>query len=166
MRMQDWRWYGVYGLVVGLIGLGIWRLIEPWRWDTGYLVRLLVWQAGVALVGSVLHEGLHLWEVLRQGASLDGVKAGWLRFRVEKPMDVRAYRRVMAAPLLLPVVFGGLAAIFDERLGLLTALVWLLGSADDLADWIRLAGMKGWVTRRVGEGLRIYTTNSPSTKTG
>ncbi|WP_084001392.1 hypothetical protein [Anaerolinea thermolimosa] len=156
MRMQDWRWYGVYGLVVGLTGLGIWRLIEPWLWEREYVVRLLATFGVAVLLGGVLHEGLHLREALRQGTSWDGVKAGWMRFRVEKPMDVRGYRRVMAAPLLLPVVFGGLVAIFDERQGLLTALVWLLGSADDLADWIRLAGMKGQVTRRVGEGLRLH----------
>jgi len=87
MRVRDWRWYGVYGLVVGLIGLGVWRLVRPWLWDAGYVVRLLVMLGAAVLLGGVLHEGLHLREALRQGASWDGVKAGWLRFRVEKPMD-------------------------------------------------------------------------------
>jgi len=49
-----------------------------------------------------------------------------------------------------------LTRLVREEPEVIAALVWLLGSADDLADWIRLAGKKGRVTRRVGEGLRLH----------
>ncbi len=160
MKLRNWRWYGVYGLVIGLCVVGAWLLLEPWRWNTGYVVGLLVWQVGAALVGSALHEGLHLREALRLGAAGDGVKAGWWRFQVVKPLEAGVYRRVMLAPLLLPLVFGGLVGVFDVRLGALTTLVWLLGSADDLADWAVLWSRCGLVTNWSGEGLVIYTTES------
>ncbi len=48
---------------------------------------------------------------------------------------------VMLAPLVLPVVVGALIMPFaGVRRGLVVALLWLLGSADDLADWVRLWG--------------------------
>lgn len=165
MRLRDWRWYGVYGLVIGMTALGIWWGMLPWLWDRGFLLRFVVTQGLAVLLGFALHEGLHLWAALTGGVSAGSVKAGWFRFWVLEPVEVRVYRRVMLAPLVLPVVVGALIMPFaGVRWGLVVALLWLLGSADDLADWVRLWGVKGAVTNRPGEGLKLIqsTTNSPS----
>lgn len=156
MILRDWRWYGVYGLVIGLVVMSVWRLIEPWLWDEGYVLRVLVVQGLAVLVGFVLHEGLHLWAALTQGVSAGSVKAGWFRFWVLEPVEVGTYRRIVLAPLMLPVLVGLLLAVVAPvRLALSAALLWLLGSADDLADWVRLWGVSGAVTNRPGEGLRL-----------
>lgn len=165
MRLRDKRWYVAYGLVIGLILFGMVRLMEGWLWDTKGLTGLLLTQGLAVLLGFALHESLHLMTALRHGVSAGSVKAGWFRFWVLEPVEVRVYRRVMLAPLVLPVMMGLLAGVWvDWRLALAVALLWLLGSADDLADWVRLWGVKGAVTNRPGEGLRLIqsTTNSPS----
>lgn len=165
MILRDWRWYGVYGLVIGLVVMSVWRLIEPWLWDEGYVLRVLVVQGLAVLVGFVLHEGLHLWVALKQGVEVGRVKAGLMRFWVIEPVEVRAYRQIVLAGLVLPAMAGGLVVPFaGVRWGLVVALIWLLGSADDLADWVRLVGVSGMVTNRPGEGLRQVQsiTNSPS----
>lgn len=156
MNLRDWRWYGVYGLVIGLVVMSAWRLIEPWLWDAGYVMRVLVVQGAAVLVGFVMHEGLHLWAALTQGVSAGSVKAGWFRFWVLEPVEVGTYRRIVLAPLMLPVLVGLLLAVVAPvRLALSAALLWLLGSADDLADWVRLWGVSGAVTNRPGEGLML-----------
>ncbi len=156
MKLRDVRWYLVYGLVIGLVVWGVFRLVAVWLWDEGYVLRVLVVQGVALLVGFVLHEGLHLWEALRQGVSMGSVKAGLMRFWVVEPVDARIYRRIVVAPLMLPGVVGALVMPFaGVRWGLVVALVWLLGSADDLADWVRLVGVRGMVTNRPGEGLRL-----------
>lgn len=165
MRLRDWRWYGAYGLVIGLALWGIVRLIQGWLWDVELLTRWLVGQGLAIGLGFVLHEGLHLWTALTGGVSAGSVKASWFRFWVLEAVDVEVYRRIVLAPLVLPVMMGLLAGLWvDWRLALAAALLWLLGSADDLADWVRLVGVKGAVTNRPGEGLRLVqsTTNSPS----
>lgn len=156
MNLRDWRWYVAYGLVIGLVVWGVFRLVAAWMWDAGYVLRVLVVQGVALLVGFVLHEGLHLWASLREGVSMGSVKATLLRFWVLEPVEVRVYRRIVVAPLVLPVVVGTLVMPFaGVRWGLVVALVWLLGSADDLADWVRLVGVRGMVTNRPGEGLRL-----------
>ncbi len=165
MNLRDWRWYAAYGLVIGLVVWGVFRLAAAWLWDERYVLGVLVVQGLALLVGFALHEGLHLWAALREGVSMGSVKATLLRFWVVEPVEVGVYRRIVVAPLVLPVVVGALVApIADGRWGLVVALVWLLGSADDLADWVRLVGVRGMVTNRPGEGLRLIqsTTNSPS----
>lgn len=165
MRLRDWRWYGVYGLVIGLILYGIVQLVQGWLWDAGRLLSVLALQGAAALVGFALHEGLHLWAALTNGVNAGSVKASWFRFWVLEAVDVRVYRRIVLAPLALPLLVGLLVAIVTEwRMALAVGLLWLLGSADDLADWVRLVGVKGAVTNRPGEGLRQVqsTTNSPS----
>ncbi len=156
MRLRDWRWYGVYGLVIGMTALGIWWGMLPWLWDRGFVLRFVVTQGLAVLLGFVLHEGLHLWTALTQGVSAESVKAGWFRFWVLAPVEVGVYRRIVLAPLMLPVMVGLLALVWTEwRMALAVALLWLLGSADDLADWVRLWGVSGAVTHRPGEGLRL-----------
>jgi len=165
MKLRDVRWYGVYGLVIGMTALGIWWGMLPWLYDRGFVLRFVVTQGLAVLLGFVLHEGLHLWAALTGGVSAGSVKAGWFRFWVLEAVDVKVYRRIVLAPLALPVLVGVLVAIVTEwRLGLAVGLLWLLGSADDLADWVRLVGVSGQVTHRPGEGLRQVqsTTNSPS----
>jgi hypothetical protein len=165
MKLRDWRWYGVYGLVIGLVALGIWWGMLPWLWDRGFVLRFVVTQGLAVLLGFVLHEGLHLWAALTNGVSAGAVKASWFRFWVLEAVDVRVYRRIVIAPLALPVMMGLLALVWTEwRMALAVGLLWLLGSADDLADWVRLWGVSGRVTHRPGEGLRQVqsTTNSPS----
>lgn len=156
MNLRDWRWYGVYGLVIGLILYGIVQLVQGWLWNAGRLLGVLALQVLAVLVGFVLHEGLHLWTALTQGVSAGSVKAGWFRFWVLTPVEVGVYRRIVLAPLMLPVMVGLLALVWTEwRMALAVALLWLLGSADDLADWVRLWGVSGAVTHRPGEGLRL-----------
>ncbi|BAJ64455.1 hypothetical protein [Anaerolinea thermophila] len=156
MNLRDWRWYAAYGLVIGLVVLGVWRLLAPWGYDPGFLLGFLLTQGAAVLVGFVMHEGLHLWAALTQGVSAGSVKAGWFRFWVLEPVEVGTYRRIVLAPLMLPVLVGLLLAVVAPvRLALSAALLWLLGSADDLADWVRLWGVSGAVTNRPGEGLRL-----------
>jgi hypothetical protein len=156
MSLRDGRWYAVYGLVIGLVVLGVWRLLAPWGYDPGFLLGFLLTQGAAVLVGFVLHEGLHLLTALRLGVGAGSVKVSWFRFWVLDPVEVGVYRRIVLAPLLLPVVAGGLVLPFaGVRWGLVVALLWLLGSADDLADWVRLVGVSGRVTNRPGEGLML-----------
>lgn len=165
MKLRDWRWYAAYGLVIGLILYGIVQLVQGWLWDAGRLLSALALQGAAALVGFALHEGLHLWAALTNGVSVGAVKASWFRFWVLEAVDVRVYRRIVIAPLALPVMMGLLALVWTEwRMALAVGLLWLLGSADDLADWVRLWGVSGRATNRPGEGLRLVqsTTNSPS----
>ncbi len=62
----------------------------------------------------------------------------------------------MLAPLVLPVVVGALIMPFaGVRRGLVVALLWLLGAPMTWRDWVRLWGVKGAVTDRPGEGLRL-----------
>lgn len=66
------------------------------------------------------------------------------------------YRQIVLAPLVLPVVIGLLLAVLAAlRFALSAALLWLLGNADDLADWVRPVGVSGMVMNRLGEGLRL-----------
>ena len=156
MNLRDWRWYLTCGLTVGLVVLGVWRLLAPWGYDPGFVLGFLLTQGAAVLVGFVLHEGLHLWAALTRGVSAGSVKAGWFRFWVLAPVEVGVYRRIALVPLMLPVLVGLLLAVFAPlRLALSAALLWLLGSADDLADWVRLWGVSGAVTQRPGEGLRL-----------
>lgn len=156
MQLRDWRWYGVYGLVIGLAALGIWWGMEPWLWDREFVLRFVVTQGLAVLLGFAMHEGLHLWAALTRGVSAGSVKAGWFRFWVLAPVEVGVYRRIVLAPLMLPVLVGLLLAVVaPPRLALSAALLWLLGSADDLADVVRLMGVSGRVSNRPGEGLRL-----------
>ncbi len=161
MQLRDWRWYGVYGLVIGLTALGIWWGMLPWLYDRGFLLRFVVTQGLAVLLGFAMHEGLHLWVALTGGVSAGSVKAGWFRFWVLEAVEVEVYRRIVLAPLVLPVVVGLLALVWAEwRMALAVALLWLLGSADDLADWVRLVGVSGMVTNRHREGLRLVQSTT------
>jgi len=64
-------------LVIRLVVLGIWWLIEPWRWDT-CVVCLLAWQGVGVIAASGRHAALHLRAALRTPQRL------W----VEKPLEV------------------------------------------------------------------------------
>lgn len=161
MQLRDWRWYGVYGLVIGMTALGIWWGMLPWLYDRGFVLRFVVTQGLAVLLGFVLHEGLHLWTALTGGVSAGSVKAGWFRFWVLEAVDVRVYRRIVLAPLVLPLLVELLLAIVTEwRLALAVGLLWLLGSADDLANWVWLVGVSGQVTHRPGEGLRLVQSTA------
>ena len=64
MNLRDVRWYLVYGLTAGLMVWGVWRLLAPWGYASGFVLGFLLTQGAAALVGFVLHEGLHLWAAL------------------------------------------------------------------------------------------------------
>lgn len=157
MRVRDWRWGIVYGMMIVVCVVGVWRLLTPWRYAPDFLLRFLAASILGLFVGFAMHEGLHLWAALAQGVDARQVEVGLFRFWMLEPVSVAVYRRIVLLPLVLPLLAGILvaAATAEIRLGLAAALLWLLGSTDDLADWVRLAGKKGWAVNRPGEGLRL-----------